>query len=196
MKTRGVRTRGGIRQTHRTVRTLGGQKSVTPSHDEGNQEVMLDFGDLDGNVELQNLMDGKENLPGIDDQENEKVISFEVDQLGNNQDYGDGISRDTFKMTVPVTNVLEDILPNDYVIVRYDDSIYPGQVMKCQGANFLIRCMERSGPNWKWPKIVDEIWYDQSDVFKKIDPTGFVPVSNRGHFQIEDELLRARLLAL
>lgn len=49
MKTRGFRTRGEIRQTHRTVRTLGGQKPVTLSHDEGcgdegNQEVMLDFG--------------------------------------------------------------------------------------------------------------------------------------------------------
>lgn len=39
--------------------------------------------------------------------------------------------------------------------------------------------MEQSGPNWKWPKNVDEIWYDKSDVFKKIDPTGFVPVSKR-----------------
>lgn len=36
--------------------------------------------------------------------------------------------------------------------------------MECQGANFLIRCMEQSGPNWKWPKNVDEIWYDKSDV--------------------------------
>lgn len=34
-------------------------------------------------------MDGKESLPEIDDQENEKVISFELDQLGNNQDYGE-----------------------------------------------------------------------------------------------------------
>lgn len=70
---------------------------------------MLDFGDLEDNFELQNLneMDGKENLPEIDDQENGKVISFELDQLGNNQDYSDGISRDTFKITV--TNVLEDI---------------------------------------------------------------------------------------
>lgn len=39
---------------------------------------MLDFGDLEGNFELQNLneMDGKENLTEIDDQENGKVISF------------------------------------------------------------------------------------------------------------------------
>lgn len=117
----------------------------------------------------------------------EKSSHSELDQLGNNQDYSDGISRDTFKITV--TNVLEDIQPNDYVKVRYDDSIYPGQVMKCQGANFIIRCIEQ-------PKNVDEIQYDKSDVFKKIDPTGFVPVSSRGHFQIEDELLRARLVAL
>lgn len=56
--------------------------------------------------------------------------------------------------------------------------------------------MEQSSPNWKWPKTVDEIWQEKSDEFKKIDPTGFIHVSNKGHFQTDDELLKARLVAL
>lgn len=52
------------------------------------------------------------------------VISFELDQLGNDQNYDGGSSRDTFKITI--TNVLEGILPNGYIVMmRYDDNIYP-----------------------------------------------------------------------
>lgn len=42
MKTRGVRTRGGIRRTPGALRTLGGKRSVTPPLESGDEEIMLD----------------------------------------------------------------------------------------------------------------------------------------------------------
>lgn len=82
----------------------------------------------------------------------------------------------------------------DYVLVRYDDQFYPGQIIQILDTQFRVRCMEKSGTNWKWPHSFDELWYLKDNIIKKISLESIVPVSNRGVFKINDELLSATII--
>jgi hypothetical protein len=188
----GVRTRGGRGRRQGTgVRTLGKNKEqqptdvtleedseILPELQEGELENFLDVGDLTG-AACGFDVSGCDDFPADNGQDDPDLIQIE-------EDYS----------TVPVTIKEDNFCENDYVIVRYDNEMFPGQVITKKDSVYLIRCMEKSGPNWKWPNHADELWYDKVDVFKKIDPANIVPVSSRGHCSIVDPLLGATTISL
>ncbi|KAJ8950062.1 hypothetical protein NQ314_008068 [Rhamnusium bicolor] len=59
----------------------------------------------------------------------------------------------------------------DYVIIKYDDSYYPGKIKETNidGSEFRVSAMEKSGIlNWKWSDHEDIIWYQKNDLVKII----------------------------
>ena len=58
----------------------------------------------------------------------------------------------------------------DYVIFEYEGKLFPGVVTgKVAKKGCSIKSMRRSGLNWKWPKVEDEMLYNE-DIKKKIKP--------------------------
>lgn len=86
----------------------------------------------------------------------------------------------------------EQLKKNDYVIVQFEGSYFPGQISGFDVIDgeikYLVNAMSINGKNWRWPENKDEIYYDEKDV-KKIDPLYVVPVTTRGAFKIEDNFL-------
>ncbi|KAJ8941959.1 hypothetical protein NQ314_010178 [Rhamnusium bicolor] len=76
---------------------------------------------------------------------------------------------------------------DDYVIIKYDDSYYPGKIKETNidGSEFRVSAMEKSGIlNWKWPDHEDIMWYQENDLVKRIkSPT---PKNDRGIFSIPE----------
>ncbi|MEE4247337.1 MAG: hypothetical protein V2I33_18150 [Kangiellaceae bacterium] len=72
----------------------------------------------------------------------------------------------------------------DWVVVRYQGTVYPGQVTQlCEVAGgaagevkYRVNAMAPSGPQkFKWPRKKDQIFYSATDVLRKIEaptPTG------------------------
>lgn len=58
----------------------------------------------------------------------------------------------------------------DFVIIEYDGELLPGQVTAVGENGCDIRSMEKSGINWKWPKLTDEMFYVNEDIKQKIQP--------------------------
>lgn len=56
----------------------------------------------------------------------------------------------------------------DHVVVNYEGCLYPGEVMLVKQKGAQVRCMERSGQNWKWPAKPDLLYYPQSDIIQVI----------------------------
>lgn len=79
-----------------------------------------------------------------------------------------------------------DILKKDeFVIVRYEDSFYPGRIIKMlEHDSYLVSTMTRSSSDWKWPSRKDELPYDSEDIIEVI----LTPVkkNNRGTFYVPE----------
>lgn len=59
---------------------------------------------------------------------------------------------------------------NDFVILKYRDQYFPGQVTEIGTETLKVSAMERSLQNWKWPEKPDVIVYEKGDIVKKINP--------------------------
>ncbi|CAH0546860.1 unnamed protein product [Brassicogethes aeneus] len=80
---------------------------------------------------------------------------------------------------------------NDYVVVHYNKQYFPGVVTEIIGSQvngftYLVNAMERIGKKWHWPKIKDEIIYEEVDVIKKINEDDIKPHTNKGTFTVKD----------
>ena len=74
-----------------------------------------------------------------------------------------------------------DLSIGDWVLVKYDGNRFPGEVTTIgQNNDVKVNVMHKSGPNWKWPKDADHIFYYRTDVVKKIDPP--TVAEHRGQF--------------
>ena len=74
-----------------------------------------------------------------------------------------------------------DLSIGDWVLVKYDGNRFPGEVTTFgQNNDIKVNVMHKSGPNWKWPKDADHIFYYRTDVVKKIDPP--TVAGHRGQF--------------
>lgn len=53
------------------------------------------------------------------------------------------------------TSIAVDIKEKDIVVVVYEGEYFPGQINEVKMENDLslykVQCMQKSGPNWKWP---------------------------------------------
>lgn len=52
---------------------------------------------------------------------------------------------------------------------EYEGELFPGQVASCKENGCVIKAMEKSGVNWKWPKQIDEMFYLHADIKQKIN---------------------------
>lgn len=57
---------------------------------------------------------------------------------------------------------------NKYVIVKYEDCLYPGHVLEKKGNSLLVSTMVKSGADWKWPNQKDILSYEKEDVLEYI----------------------------
>lgn len=84
-----------------------------------------------------------------------------------------------------------DVEPDDpvvdvdsYVVVKYDDNLYPGKVINTKKSGYEVSCMAKSGLNWKWPQKPDILTYNKSDIVKLIGEP--VKISGRGLYKVSE----------
>lgn len=85
--------------------------------------------------------------------------------------------------TILLDNAMEQCCykVDDWVLVTYDDKIYPGTITNVIQEEYLITVMMKSGLNtWKWPQKEDKLLYSVTDIIRKIDPPEVK--NSRGHF--------------
>ena len=78
-------------------------------------------------------------------------------------------------MAVPETNARNKIKPRkydvgDYVIFEYERELFPGEVTYVEEGGCNIKSMAKSGVNWKWPAVEDEMFYENGEIKQKINP--------------------------
>ena len=70
---------------------------------------------------------------------------------------------------------LKILFEEDWVIVQYEGSNYPGIVKKETGSVEVSVVQKNNGVGWKWPNKVDQILYRYSDVLEKLPATAAKP---------------------
>ena len=60
------------------------------------------------------------------------------------------------------------IQTDDFVIVDFEGKLFPGQVTAVSEREAKVSVLHKSGFNWKWPKCVDEISYEMTEIKQKI----------------------------
>ena len=97
-----------------------------------------------------------------------------------------------------VINVEDDILTaadlslEDWVIVMYEGSKFPGVVKNFTENGVVVNAMSKNaGVGWSWPKHVDQLEYNYNDVVAKLPSSAVVPATNRGALRIESPHLAA-----
>ena len=78
----------------------------------------------------------------------------------------------------------KEYLQGDWVLVRYDDELYPGEIKQVVQESYEIAVMYKSGGSWRWPAIEDKIFYMYEQVVKKLSPPEVVGC--RGQFKFEE----------
>jgi len=71
-----------------------------------------------------------------------------------------------------------------WVLVKYDNKKFPGEIVKVMGEECEVTVMHASGKFWKWPQKEDKIFYDQKNIVKMLRPPEVA--GSRGQFVFED----------
>ena len=81
--------------------------------------------------------------------------------------------------------MIKQLNPNVFVIVCYEESYFPGLVVRDKKSVVDVKCMSRSGlATWSWPKQEDLHDYAITDIIKIIDsPT---MANNRGDYFVPE----------
>ncbi|GBM34819.1 hypothetical protein AVEN_208026-1 [Araneus ventricosus] len=69
---------------------------------------------------------------------------------------------------MPVNTI--NISTRNWVVVKYDESLYAGEVTQVLGNDIEVSAMEKSGKFWKWPKREYKMFYNMSEAIKVIQP--------------------------
>ena len=71
------------------------------------------------------------------------------------------------------------------VIVEYEGSYFPGEVLDVKKNHFIVTVMRKSSPKtWKWPDNEDKDKYDISQIIEIIKPPA--AFNNRGQFVVPE----------
>ncbi|GBM25925.1 hypothetical protein AVEN_94368-1 [Araneus ventricosus] len=70
--------------------------------------------------------------------------------------------------TMPVNTI--NISIENWVMVKYDKSLYAGEVAQILGNDIEVSAMEKSVKFWKWPNREDKVFYNMSENIKVIKP--------------------------
>ena len=81
--------------------------------------------------------------------------------------------------------IIKQLKPNVYVIVCYEESYFPGLVVRVRKSEIKVKCMSKSGlATWSWPKHDDLHDYTITEIIKVIDsPT---MANNRGDYFVPE----------
>jgi hypothetical protein len=89
---------------------------------------------------------------------------------------------DTNVGAVDVSTDDVDSYVGKHVVVRYDNTAYPGLVLDQDGDEIYVTCMYKVGRNrFLWPRVEDTLWYAKEQIIMVI------PVTKR-HLQVEPQL--------
>ena len=88
-----------------------------------------------------------------------------------------------------VDEATDDVNVGDWVIVMYDGKMYPGRVTAIsEMGSKKVSVMRSAFPSgWKWPVEVNEIYYEDENIKKKISPP--TPVNSRNKWQFDEPCL-------
>lgn len=76
------------------------------------------------------------------------------------------------------------IIPGSYVIVKYEAEHFPGRVENVEGNQYEVSTMVLSlGSSFRWPDLVDKIWYRYENVIEKINKPVCI---KRGFFKVKE----------
>lgn len=122
------------------------------------------------------------------DSENESTghVSYaESDQSPYSPQMSEESDTDMVPIDTSSTKVQKgEVSAGDYVLVMYENHLYPGQVKEVADTTVLISAMEKCGGNWKWPLKPDSIWYFYDDIKQKINKP--CQISKREIFKIPE----------
>lgn len=90
------------------------------------------------------------------------------------------------KSTIPETVTKINFNIGNFVIFKYEEVYYPGVIVAVIDQKVLISAMVSSGTGWKWPEKEDRLWYDEKDIFEKIEQPK--AKNNRGAFDVPEIL--------
>uniref|UniRef100_A0A6P7F082 Uncharacterized protein PFB0765w-like n=1 Tax=Diabrotica virgifera virgifera TaxID=50390 RepID=A0A6P7F082_DIAVI len=85
------------------------------------------------------------------------------------------------KTEISLENTLKE---NDYVIVKYDDSFYPGVITKIDSNDYAVSTMVKTLNHWKWPEKKDELIYEKCDVVQTISEPK--KINSRGIYDVPE----------
>ncbi|XP_068617399.1 calponin homology domain-containing protein DDB_G0272472-like [Battus philenor] len=71
----------------------------------------------------------------------------------------------------------------DFVLIKWNDAIYPGKITSVSDDAAVVDCMERVIKSWRWPTPKDEALYPWTDVVQKIEPPKFI---RKGYFSVKE----------
>ena len=71
----------------------------------------------------------------------------------------------------------------EWVLVSYDGTNFPGEILKIVGEECEVTVMHQSGKFWKWPQKEDKIFYNQKNIIKRLGQPQVA--GSRGQFIFE-----------
>ncbi|GBM41824.1 hypothetical protein AVEN_122447-2-1, partial [Araneus ventricosus] len=83
---------------------------------------------------------------------------------------------------MPVNTI--NISTGNWVVVKYDESLYAGEVTQVLGKDIELSTMKKSGKFWEWPKREDKVFYNMSEVIQVIQPP--TVINTCGDFDFPD----------
>ena len=88
------------------------------------------------------------------------------------------------KNKLQVKNTSIDL--GQWVVVTYDGSRYPGEVISMEDSQYEINVMHPSGNHWKWPTAEDKIFYLLQNIAQLINPPK--AAGNHGQFRFDEQI--------
>ena len=74
-----------------------------------------------------------------------------------------------------------------WVIISYDQNLYPGIITEFEDNEARVSCLEKlpGGPNWRWPKRVDNIFHSLDNIVRKIQKPTISGTGTRQYYTLE-----------
>ena len=83
-----------------------------------------------------------------------------------------------------------NIHEEDWVVMNYEGSMFPGIVKKVESDGAEVSVMEKNvATGWKWPWKMDQIFYHYSNILEKLPASSVQPFNSRGIFIITSACL-------
>ena len=80
---------------------------------------------------------------------------------------------------------LGNIQVGDWVLVKYDEKVFPGEVKVIEQREVKVSVTIPSGTCYKWPKIEDAVFFKLANIICKLSPPQFK--SARGTFEFAEK---------